>query len=273
MTDLNCSNDLPYQGFLIDIDGVIYKGGKLIKGADKVIKQLKKSGKRIVFVSNNSSQSPNSYQRKMLGSGLKVKKEDFVLATVVAAEYILKEKPSAKVYVLGAEGLRRTIEKYGLETDEDAKSSDYVVIGNPFKRDGELRGGQDKKITEAVRSIISEGTPFIAVNMDARFPTTYGPVPATGSIVKAIMHATGKSPSLVAGKPNEEIIYVALERLGLMPGECAMIGDSKVDILAARNTGLDSILVKTGSANKEELKEDNILPDLTLESIRGLVGR
>lgn len=269
---MNFLEDLPYQGFLIDIDGVICRGSQLIKGAGRAIKQLKKSEKEVVFVSNNSSQSPSSYRKKMLDLGVKAKEEDFILATVVAAKHILTESPSAKVYVIGAEGLRQTMDEYGLETTEEAMNSDYVVIGNPFKSSGGLRSGHDKRITEAIRSIIPGKSSFIAINMDRRFPTPEGPVPATGAIVKALMHATGRSPSLIAGKPNVEIISLALDRLGLEPEKCVMIGDSRVDILAARNAGLDSIFIKTGSAGERELEDEGVTPNFTLESIRDLTG-
>ncbi|MBS3788408.1 hypothetical protein KGY79_09475 [Candidatus Bipolaricaulota bacterium] len=88
--------------------------------------------------------------------GIEVCESDLVLATVVAAEHIRKEMSNASVYVVGNKGLEETMEEYGLETTEVPGESNYVVVGNPFARDGRLRDGNDGKVTGAVRAILEK---------------------------------------------------------------------------------------------------------------------
>ncbi len=259
------------KGFLIDIDGVVCRGMELIKGADEVIRKLRENEKRTVFVSNNSTKSPRLYKGKMSELGIEVEEKDLVLATVVAADHIREKTPNASVYVVGDKGLGETMEEYGLETTEVPGESDYVVVGNPFRRDGRLRDGNDGKITGAVRAILENDAKFIAVNVDTIFPTENGPVPATGAIVKAIAHSTGHSPDIVAGKPEKPMISLALERLNLKPEECVLIGDSRVDMVAAQEYGLTSVFVRTGSAEERDLEEEGVFPDFALDSIRDLL--
>lgn len=259
------------KGFLIDVDGVICRGMELITGADVVLEKLRDGNKKTIFVSNNSTKSPKLYRKKLLQLGINVEKDELVLATVAAAEYIRNKHPNALVYVVGDVGLEETLLEYDLKPTEKPGEANFVVVGNPFARNGKLRKNNDGKITGAVRAILEGGAEFVAVNADTIFPTEEGPVPATGAIVKAIAHATGSSPDLVAGKPRGQITSLALERLNLSPDECALIGDSKVDMIAARNAGLKSIFVRTGAGREKELEKDNIYPDFTLDSIRDIL--
>lgn len=259
------------KGFLIDIDGVICRGRELIEGADETVNVLRENGKKTIFVSNNSTKSPHLYREKMLDLGVEVEEKDLVLATVVAAEHIRRESPASKVYVVGDDGLRETMEENELATTEKPMQAGYVVVGNPFKRDGKLRDGNDGRITGAVRSILENDARFVAVNVDTIFPTEEGPVPATGAIVKAIAHATGRAPDLVAGKPRKHIVSLALDRLDLEADQCVLIGDSKVDMKVAHRSGLQSVFVKTGATEIHELEEGDLTPDFVLDSIKDIL--
>ncbi|MBS3766029.1 hypothetical protein KGY71_05855, partial [Candidatus Bipolaricaulota bacterium] len=130
------SHPLNNEGFLVDVDGVICRGKELIEGADEVIEVLRGEGKGVVFVSNNSTKSPELYQEKLRRLGIEVEKEELVLATVAAADYVNNQTPMAKVFVVGDQGLVETMEGYGLLATEEPDKADYVVVGNPFQRNG-----------------------------------------------------------------------------------------------------------------------------------------
>jgi len=260
------------KGFLVDVDGVICRGKQLIEGADEVIQVLRDAGKGVVFVSNNSTKSPSLYQEKLRNLGIEVRKDKLVLATVATADFICSRTPEARVFVVGDSGLVETMEEYDLATTDVPGKADYVVVGNPFRRDGKLREGNDGKIAGAVKAILENGAKFIAVNQDTIFPTEQGPVPATGAVVKAIEHATGGSPDLVAGKPRGHITSMGLDKLGYKSTECALIGDSKVDMHAANKAEIQSVFVRSGGTKEKELTEDGIYPDFTLDSIKNLMG-
>lgn len=271
LKDKGIAHPLHKKGFLIDVDGVICRGEELIKGADEIINILRQENKDFVFVSNNSTKSPRLYKEKLDRLGIRVGKEELVLATVAAANFIYSKNPEASIYVVGDYGLIETMEEYNLETTEIPQDADYVVVGNPFRRDGKLRDGNDGKVAGAVKAILEYNAKFIAVNKDTIFPTEQGPVPATGAIVKAIEHATGYSPDLVAGKPRGHITTLGLDKLGHKPAECALVGDSKVDMVAADKAGMDSVFVRSGGTREEDLEEASIYPTFKLDSIKSLI--
>lgn len=264
------AHPLHKKGFLVDVDGVLCRGEELIEGADDVINILREEGKDFVFVSNNSTKSPKLYKEKLDRLGIEVVEEELVLATVAAANFIYSRNPDASVYVVGDYGLIETMKEYKLETTEIPQDANYVVVGNPFRRDGKLREGNDGKIAGAVKAILENNAKFIAVNEDTIFPTEKGPVPATGAVVKAIEHATGRSPDLVAGKPRGHITSLGLDKLGFDSEECALIGDSKVDMVAADKAGMESVFVRSGGTSEEILEKAEIQPDFILDSINDL---
>jgi|Deesub1362B_J571_1020462.scaffolds.fasta_scaffold00020_49 phosphoglycolate/pyridoxal phosphate phosphatase family enzyme len=244
-----------YKGFIFDIDGVLCRGDKPIPGAKETIAKLREAGIKIVFLSNLSTKSREEYVEKLHRLGIPAEPEDLVLATSAIADYVAKHCKSKKVYWVGARGLRKELEKAGLIVVEEPEEAEFVVAGSPFDEKGYVTEENRWKFTGALRAI-KAGAKFVAVNPDPTFPGKDGKLlPGTGAFIGAVKAMTGVEPVIV-GKPSPVIVQMALEKLGLKPDECVMVGDQiDTDMKAGKSAGLTTVLVLTGVTSREDLEK------------------
>lgn len=251
------------KGFLFDLDGCIYRGNRMIQGAAETIEHLRKAGKKILFLTNNSTKTPKEYQEKLKGMGLEVGEEEILTSSVATARYLKRLGPG-DCYVVGEGGLRSALQENGfrvLEADE-ARLAKYVVCG----LDTSLTYG---KLAAACYAI-QKGARLIATNTDPNMPVEDGYVPGAGAILSAIVTATGAKPTVI-GKPSRRMMNIALGMIGLKSSEVVMVGDTlEIDITAAKVSGMAAILVLSGSANIEDVDRSRIKPDLVLNSVADL---
>ena len=115
------------QGLLIDMDGVIYGGDKLIPGADVFINNLIKSDIPFTFMTNNSQRTPREVLNKLKRMGIKVTENHVYTSARATGQFIASQKPAASVYVLGEGGLIQSL----LDNDLVMVDSDpdFVVLG------------------------------------------------------------------------------------------------------------------------------------------------
>lgn len=249
------SSQLRAKHFLIDMDGVIYRGNQIIAGADQFIARLKALRRKFLFLTNASSRTPRDLQAKLLGLGIEVSAECFYTSALATAAFLQSQVPNGKAYVVGEEGLIEALEEVGYQiTDE---MPDYVVVGQT----------EDfPKLKRAVQ-LISQGVPFIATNPDITGPAEEGIEPAMGAIAAMIEKATGKSAYFI-GKPNPLMIRKALRRLGVHSAETAIIGDRMdTDIVAGVEAGLQTILVLSGVTCLGEIARYPYRPDFVVPSV------
>lgn len=259
------------KGFIFDVDGVICKGNKLIPGADSTIEHLRKGGKKVKFISNNSTKSTKEYLKKFSNLGIPVEFKDLVLSTYATAKYIAKEKPGARVYMIGTEGLRRELEEAGLEVVDEPKRVEYVVVGSPFDASGKITEKNRWKLTGALRAIYYSGAKYIATNPDRIFPAEEGIVPGTGAIIGSLNYMMQREPDAIIGKPSPMIVQAALEKMDLNTDECAIVGDLDTDILAGEKMGMVTVFVLSGVMTRKELEELGIRPDFIYKSVKEMV--
>ncbi|CAB50511.1 HAD-IIA family hydrolase [Pyrococcus abyssi] len=252
---------------IFDMDGVIYRGNKPIPGAKEVIEFLKGNNVRFLFLTNNSTKTPEMYREKLLNMGIDVPAEIIVTSGLATRIYMEKHYPPGKVFIIGGRGLIVEMKKLGWEiiSLEEAKRGkwreiDYVVVG----LDPELTYEKLKYATLAIRN----GALFIGTNPDTTFPGEEGIYPGAGSIIAALKASTEKEP-IIIGKPNRPMYEVIKERC---PGEMWMVGDRlDTDIIFAKRFGMKAIMVLTGVHSLEDIKRLNIQPDLVLQDISHLV--
>jgi len=257
---LAIADKLGFRAFIFDLDGCVFRGSKAIPGAGETISLLRKMGRKVLFLTNNATETPESYSRKLFGMGIPVPPEEIITSAVATALFMRKWK-SGRVYMIGEEGLKSALEGAGFTIMGEGASADadYVVCGLD-------RAVTYHKLAQAGLAIQS-GAKFIATNTDPSYPAEEGYLPGAGAISCAITKTTGVKP-LIIGKPSKRIMGIALKKAGVKSEEAVIIGDSlETDIRAGINAGVYTILVLTGVTKREDLSRSKNVPDLVLESI------
>ncbi|MGP4042118.1 TIGR01457 family HAD-type hydrolase [Gracilibacillus sp. D59] len=246
-----------YKGFLIDLDGTVYKGTEKIIEAIEFVKELERRGLPYLFLTNNSTKHPSDVSKKLVDMGVPSTTEHVFTTSMATASYIKEQKAGAKVYPVGEEGLHMALEECGLEiVDEGA---DFVVMGLD-------RTINYEKLAKGALNIRA-GAKFVATNGDVALPTERGFLPGAGSLISVLSVTTGVEPKFI-GKPESIIVEQAIEVLGTPKEETLMVGDNyATDILAGINAGIDSLLVHTGVTTKEDLKEIEKQPTFSIDSL------
>lgn len=259
---------LEKKGFIVDIDGVVGKSVEPIKEGVEGVKKLKELGKKVVFVSNNSTRSRRILLERLKSFGLDVSEDEVLVATYATARFIAREKPGAKVFTTGEDGLKEELMLAGLEL-VDYDEAEYLVVGSN-------RGINFDLMTKALRACL-KGIRYIATNPDRIFPSEDGPIPGTGMIIGALYWMTGREPDVIVGKPSKVIMEEALRMLGLDAKDVAVVGDQiDVDVRAGKAIGAYTLLVLTGVTTRDNLdamiQRYGIKPDYVLDSLNSLFG-
>ena len=258
-----------YNGFIIDLDGVIYLSGDPVPGSPEVVRYLLESGKQFVFLTNNSVSTPRMYVEKLSRLGMEVEVEHVVTSSEALRRYLELEgaREGGTAFVVGEQGLRAEVEGVGLEIvgEDEAAGADYVFVG----WDRQFDFGKLKAAVAAVRN----GARYMATNVDATYPTPKGLLPGAGSIVAAITTGAGREP-IVTGKPNPFIVELALERMGVKARSALLVGDRlDTDIVAGLAAGVDTLLVLTGVSSAREVEETGIRPTHIRDDFRAMMDR
>jgi 4-nitrophenyl phosphatase len=253
-----------HKAFIFDLDGCIYRGMEVVPKAPQVITLLRKMGKKILFLTNNATKTPEEYVMKLGGMGIQICAEEILSSGTAAAIYILKNFGSVRVFPVGGRALIRELRKMGhrIINARNIKDADFVLSCLDF-------GFNYTKLNLATQAIFS-GARFIATNIDPTLPVKGGWMPGAGTIARAISVATGKKP-LVIGKPSTHIVDIAADRLGIDPKDMVFIGDRlDTDIRVAKKMHSYAILVLSGSTTKEEaeqISDPGLKPDLILQDV------
>jgi len=248
-----------YNGLIVDLDGVVWRGGKPIQENVEALRMLHNAGMKIVFLTNNSTRSRRLYSQLLTHTlGFNVKPEDIVTSAFAAAKWLKENMGPSKVYVVGEEGLVEELvcEGHTVVTLTEAKSckADIVVVGLD-------RNLTYKKLLTAHTLVKWCSKPYIATNIDATVPMENADIPGAGAILAALEKSTGKKPAYVTGKPNPWIVEIALSQLELDRREVLLVGDRlDTDIEVAVKLGIDSLLVYTGVAKPEDVVKSTIKP-------------
>ena len=247
-------------GYLIDMDGVIYKGSKLIPGAIEFVEQLQRLNHPFLFLTNNSERTPKDLVSKLGHLGLKVSWKNFYTAAHCTADFLVRQRSVCSAYVIGEGGLLIALQEAGIAFD--SIKPDFVVVG-------EGRSASFEVFEKAVR-LISAGSCLVATNPDTWCPTENGPRPGTGALAALLESATGRKAYFL-GKPNPFMFLTARHRLGLRTQQTIMIGDTmETDIRGATELGIQAYLVLTGSTRREDLVHYAYQPTRVLNSVQDL---
>jgi NagD protein len=249
------------KNYILDMDGVIYRGNQLIPGAWEFIQRLQEGGHRFLFLTNNSKNTPRDFQRKLERMGLEVPEEHYFTSAMATAAFLHSQKPGGSAFVIGEAGLSHALYQVGYSITE--VEPDYVVLGDTPSYDY-------AKIERAVRLVLA-GARFIATNPDVSGPEEEGIHPACGALAAPIERVTGQQAYFV-GKPNPLMMREALRRLDAHSENSIMIGDRMdTDILSGIGAGMRTVLVLTGVTTREEARRFSYQPHQIVESLAELV--
>ncbi|MCK5780537.1 MAG: HAD-IIA family hydrolase [Psychrilyobacter sp.] len=249
--------------FIFDMDGTIYLGDNFIDGSVELLEHLDERKTKFVFMTNNSSKNSGVYCNKLKKMGYEVEEEKIFTSGEATRIYINKFKPGAKIFLLGNEYLEAEFEQNGFTLVKGRdENPDYVVLGFDTTLTYE-------KIWIAC-DYIKDGVEYLATHPDYVCPLPAGKtMPDTGAMIKMFEAATGGKLPKIIGKPNSLIIESILDKYNLKQEDVVMVGDRLyTDMKLGENAGIDTILVLTGEATREDVENSDILPTYIFESVK-----
>jgi arabinose operon protein AraL len=263
------------DGLVFDLDGTVYLGDSALPSAVETILELRRRGKRTLFVSNKPLEPGSIYASKLTRIGIPTEPNDIITSAFVLGYHLSHHEPGLQLYVVGEEKLREELRGYGLiilnefvEQDPkeaiDTSGIEGVVIA--FDRTLDYR-----KINTAYQAIM-QGARFFATNGDKVCPMPGGAIPDAGATIAALEHITGRKVEMIAGKPSRIMMAVAMERMGLPPERCMMIGDRlETDIKMGQEAGMLTAVALTGVSTLEDVVRMPTAPDFVLNQLGQLL--
>ena len=248
-------------GFIIDMDGVIYHGNKLLAGVIEFLSWLESSGKQYLFLTNASERTPKELHEKLQRLGINVGEEHFYTSALATASFLSSQKPNGSAYIIGDAGLIHALYSVGYTINN--VNPDYVVVGD-------THGYNFEKIEMAV-NLVLKGARLIGTNPDVSGPVENGITPSTKALIAPIEIATGKKAYFV-GKPNPLMMRIALKKLGVRREEAIVIGDRMdTDIRCGLESEIDTLLVLSGITTRDDIDKFPYRPQYVLDGVIDLV--
>jgi 4-nitrophenyl phosphatase len=250
-----------FDGFAIDLDGVVWLAEVPIRGAVGAVAGLRRDGRPVVFVTNDPGRTRAQTAALLEQVGIEATADDVLTSSAAVGEELHSELGGASVYVIGPDAMREELELAGHEVvPANHRRVDAVVLGG--------HSGFDYDELRAATAAVRAGAPLWATGRDATYPTPDGLVPGTGALVAAVETAA-ETRARVAGKPEPPMFEAAKSRL--RGDRLAMVGDTlDADIAGGRRAGFVTVLVLSGRASRDDLDESPIQPDLVLPDLAAI---
>lgn len=262
------------DGFIFDLDGTVYLGESALPGAVETIAHLRGQGKHVLFVSNKPLQPRTAYADKLTHLGIPTSADDVITSSYVLGYHLARHHPDLRLYVIGEKALLEELRGHGLHIVDELLGQDPKAVIDPVGIDAVVvafdRTLDYRKINTAYQALLA-GARFFATNADKMCPMPGGGVPDAGGTIAALEHMTGRKLELLAGKPSTLIVEVALDRLGLPPERCMMVGDRlETDIHMGQQAGMWTASVLTGASTRAQAEALAAPPDFILDTIGDL---
>ncbi|MEW6060277.1 MAG: HAD-IIA family hydrolase [Actinomycetota bacterium] len=250
-----------YDCFLFDLDGVVYRGDRAVPHASEAVAALRAAGRRVVFMTNNSSLTPEQVAEKLVRLGIPASWAEVETSAQATAE-LLADRGGGTAFVIGEEGIRTALSQAGIEIcDGEPERVDHVVVG--WDR------AVDYARLRTASVLVQLGARLVATNADVSYPAPGGLLwPGAGALLAVITSATGATPDVV-GKPNPPLFEAALRRAG--GGRPLVVGDRiETDLAGATALGWDSLLVLTGVTSDSDLAASGLRPTYVARDLLAL---
>jgi glycerol 3-phosphatase-2 len=253
-----------FDGFLLDLDGVVYVGDQPLPGAGAAITALRAAGKQILFLTNDPRHSREAYAARLRRLGIAASASDVLTSGAATAAFLREhEQPEGQTaYVIGSAALKAELAAVGLRIveGEAGRSAAFVIVGG--------HEGFNYQELRIAAQAARRGARLYATNRDATFPMPDGPWPAVGAIVAAVETAADRQ-AVGIGKPAPHMFHAA--RSLLRAERLVVVGDSPAtDIAGGRRAGLATILV--APAGHAHVSEGDHRPDFVVRGLVDLIG-
>jgi NagD protein len=249
-------------GYIIDMDGVIYHGNRLLPGVMEFLAWLEESGKKYLFLTNSPERTPKELHEKLQRLGINVGEDHFHTSAIATASFLANQMPNGSAYIIGEPGLIQAMYSVGFTVNN--VNPDYVVVGDTHSYNFE-------KIELAV-NLVLKGARLIGTNPDVSGPVENGITPSTKALVAPIEIATGKKAYYV-GKPNPLMMRIALRKLGVKREDAIVIGDRMdTDVICGLESEIDTLLVLSGITTREEIDKFPYRPQYVLSGVIDIIS-
>ncbi|KAI1183926.1 4-nitrophenylphosphatase-like protein [Nemania serpens] len=283
-----------FDVFLFDCDGVLWSGDHLFEGTVETLELLRSKGKKVVFVTNNSTKSRQDYQKKLTNLGIPSNVEEVFASAYSAAIYISRilrlPGPRNKVFVLGESGIEQELRTENVPfvggTDpslrRDMTPADFAGLADGSLLDpdvGIVLAGLDFHVNYLKLSTafqyLRRGAVFLATNLDSTLPMSRTFFPGAGSISIPLVHMTGREPTAL-GKPSQAMMDAIEGKFHLDRARTCMVGDRlNTDVQFGIEGGLGGTLaVLTGVSKKEDWEAEDaaFVPAYYVDTLSDLRG-
>lgn len=259
------------DGVVFDLDGTVYLGEKALPGAVETILELRRRGKRTLFVSNKPLEPSGKYAAKLTRLGIPSIEADVITSAFVLGHYLKHNDPELRLYVVGEPSLIDELRGQGLNIINEFLEQDPKQVIRPDGVDAVViafdRTLNYRKLNTAYQALMN-GARFFATNGDKVCPMPGGAIPDAGATIAALEYITGRKVDLVAGKPSRLVMEVAAQRMGLDPAQCMMVGDRlETDIRMGQEAGMVTAAVMTGVSCREDVAKMERPPDHVIDSL------
>lgn len=247
--------------FMLDMDGTLYLGEKVIKGAPEFIERIKAGGAKVMYFTNNASKDRTLYIEKLNRLGFKADISEIVSSGDVTAAFLNNHRAKKRVYLMGTPACERQFREAGINLVPIGEKCDIVVVSFDTTMTYE-------KVENACTQIMN-GAEFLSTHPDINCPTENGFIPDSGAICAMVALSTGKQPRYF-GKPYAETIEMVEEMTGLSRDSIAMVGDRLyTDIALGKKNGFTAVMVLSGEGTMEDIKmlPDELKPDYIFNSV------
>jgi len=249
-----------FDCFLLDLDGTLYRGREPARNAVAAVRRLRETGRRLVFMTNNSSKTPEEVADKLGRVGFEADSSEVVTSGLVTAR-MLARRGVATAFVVGEKGIRQALTEEGIRILDDRPDAvDCVIVGWDTTAD------YSKFRTACL--LVQHGASLVATNPDGAFPAADGLWPGAGALLAVVTTTTGAIPEVV-GKPHAPLFEAAREAGG--GGRPLVVGDRlDTDVAGAARLGWDSLLVLTGITSREDLGRSDVAPTFVGDDLLAL---
>jgi len=253
-----------YDAYIFDLDGTVYLGDSLLPTAGETIAKMREMGKRTVFLSNNPTHFRAGQAARLTKLGLPTPAEDVINSSVVMVNFLQRNFPGARLFVMGEAPLKTELLAAGFELTKDAAKIDVVIAS--FDRTFVY-----KKLQIAFDAIRA-GARFFATNGDRYCPVPGGGQPDAAAIIAAVEACTNTKIEAIVGKPSHHMAGAILNLLSLPPERCLITGDRlETDVLMGLDAGMSAALTLTGATTEEMLAESEVEPTYVIRQLADLL--